>query len=291
MKKIIILLALFLAGCEEVNINLLADAGQDAFTAVTLSQEDIELLTNASRESLDSKHQIAQPANKYHERLFTLVEQNERFENQTYNFKVYESSTVNAFALPDGSIRIYSGLMDMLDDDELLFVIGHEMGHVHNKDALDKLRVAYGTRAVQKGLASVRGEVGQVSASWVGDLSNQIVNSQFSQQEEREADDYGLYYITVRGKDPNAAVSALEKLSTLGSSHTFLSTHPEPGSRAERLKVRIEEANSTVIEPKTLGEKGKEVYEDIQQKVAATNTTKVKQSVNKLTGFFERILN
>ena len=45
------------------------------------------------------------------------------------NFKVYDVIDVNAFACPDGSVRVFSSLMDIMDDDELLGVIGHEIGH------------------------------------------------------------------------------------------------------------------------------------------------------------------
>ena len=50
---------------------------------------------------------------------------------------------VNAFACPDGSIRVFAGLMDIMDDDELYFIIGHEIGHVAGGDSADKLKLAY----------------------------------------------------------------------------------------------------------------------------------------------------
>ena len=46
------------------------------------------------------------------------------------NYKVYEVVDINAFACGDGSIRVFSALMDLMDDDELMAVIGHEIGHV-----------------------------------------------------------------------------------------------------------------------------------------------------------------
>ena len=263
---------LMLAGCESVNLTTLAIAGQNAYRAATLSSEDVQLLSERARERLDGEHTMAQPGNPYHDRLYRLIDEEERFENVTYDIEVYLDDTVNAFALPDGSIRIYSGLMDMMDDDEVLFVIGHEMGHVKNEDTLDKLRVAYATEAVQAGLASLKNEVGQVSASWVGELTNALINSQFSQLEEKAADDYGLYYLSVRGLPKNASVSALEKLATLGSGHTFLSTHPEPGARAERMRERIASTDAKIIEPKPLEEKGRRTLKDLQEE--AVNRTK-----------------
>jgi len=41
---------------------------------------------------------------------------------------------VNAFACGDGSIRVFSALMDLMDDDELMAISGHEIGHVVHAD-------------------------------------------------------------------------------------------------------------------------------------------------------------
>lgn len=280
----LIALVLALFGCEEVNLNILADAGRDAARAATLSAEDVRMLSEQSRKQLDSKHQIAEPGNPYYDRMFSLVSEKETFENITYDIQVYIKPQVNAFALPDGSIRIFSGLMDMLDDDELLFVVGHEMGHVYNEDTLDKMRVAYGTRAVQKGLASIKGDVGQVSASWVGDLSNRLVNSQFSQQEERDADDYGLYYVYRKGLDLDASVSALRKLETLGSDHTFLSTHPEPGNRADRLEQQIAQSNGTIQRPQELTQEGKRFLNQVINRTGINPEAAKETVIDKVSG-------
>ena len=83
----------------------------------------------------------------------------------TFNYKVYLKKQVNAFALADGTIRIYSGLMDMLDDGELRFVIGHEMGHIVKEHTLKQIRLAYAARAVRKGIASQYGAAGDIARS------------------------------------------------------------------------------------------------------------------------------
>jgi putative metalloprotease len=50
---------------------------------------------------------------------------------------------VNAFMTADGSVRVYSGLMDIMDDNELFAVIGHEIGHVANHDSRDAIKAAF----------------------------------------------------------------------------------------------------------------------------------------------------
>ena len=70
------------------------------------------------------------------------------------NFKVYEATEVNAFACADGSVRVYSALMDAMDDNELLGVIGHEIGHVAHRDSRKAFQTALMTSALKDGIAS-----------------------------------------------------------------------------------------------------------------------------------------
>ena len=97
--------------------------------------------------------------------------------------------------------------------------------------------LAYAGRAVRKAIASQRNEAGQIARSSIGALAEKLVNAQFSQQEEREADDYGVLFLRRHGYDHQPAISALTKLASLGSRHTFLSSHPAPEARAERIRA------------------------------------------------------
>lgn len=100
------------------------------------------------------------------------------------NYKVYETKDVNAFAMANGCIRVYSGLMDMMTDNEVEAVIGHEMGHVALGHVKKGMQVALGTNAVRVAAASAGGVVGSLSQSQLGDLGEKLVNSQFSQRQE-----------------------------------------------------------------------------------------------------------
>lgn len=227
-------------GCEETNINLVADAGLDALKAVTLTDENVQALALKASKQSDAKHRVASLSNPYGKRLYRLVGHSYRSDGYHFNFKVYLSPTVNAFAMADGTIRIYSGLMDLMNDQELMFVIGHEMGHVVKKHIKKKIRLAYAGRAIRKGIASQENIAGDIARSNLGGFLETLVNAQFSQQEEREADDYGIAYLKKNNLDMQHAVSAHKKLATLGGNHTFLSSHPAPEARAERLQKQID---------------------------------------------------
>ncbi len=252
MKKafIIIISCWFLLyGCEDTSIDLATQAGLDALKAITLSDKDVKMLAVRASARSDQKNPVAGDNNPYGKRLKRLVGNGFQSDGYTFNFKVYLSKQVNAFAMADGTIRIYSGLMDMMNDEELLFVVGHEMGHVVKKHIKKKIMLAYAASAVRKGVASQESAVGDIARSGIGGLLQVLLNAQFSQEEERQADDFGLFYLKQNKINPSSAVSALEKLASLGKGHSFLSSHPDPDVRAKRIKKQVDDPES-VSEPK-----------------------------------------
>lgn len=236
----ILLCSALLSGCENTDITTATEAGLDAVKALTLSDQDVQSIAVKSATYSDQKHTLAPPGSRYAKRLASLVD--ERFQDGSlqFNYGVYLSPEVNAFAMANGTIRVYSGLMDLLDDGELRFVIGHEMGHVAKNHIRKKIQLSYAASAVRKGIASQNNVAGDLARSTFGGLAEALMNAQFSQLEEKEADDYGLGFIKQKQFDAKAAVSALQKIASLGRDHSFFSSHPDPDKRAERLQAQLE---------------------------------------------------
>jgi putative metalloprotease len=237
---ILVIASVGLSGCENTDLQLAAEAGVDAIKAVTLTDESVAELSRQSAEYMDSQQTIPAADSSYARRLHALVGDHYEQEGFTFNYKVYLKDEVNAFAMADDTIRLYSGLMDLLDDGELLFVIGHEMGHIVKQHTRNKLRLAYAARAVRKGIASQNGTAGDLARSQLGGLAEMLTGAQFSQLEEKVADDFALSFLKGNGYAPEKAVSALNKLASLGADHSFLSSHPEPAARAERIELQIQ---------------------------------------------------
>jgi len=229
-----------LSGCENTDVTTAADAGRDAIKAFTLSDQGVQDIAKKSAQLADKKHRVAPSNNKYAKRLNGLVAQQFQEGNLKFNYAVYISPEVNAFAMADGTIRVYSGLMDMLVDGELRFVIGHEMGHVVKNHIRKKIQLAYGASAVRKAVASQNSAAGEISRSSVGNFAESLMNAQFSQLEEKEADDYGLVFLKKEKFSSPDAVSALRKIAKLSKGHSFLSSHPDPEKRANRLQAQLE---------------------------------------------------
>jgi putative metalloprotease len=240
-KFLMILFCLSLTfGCDNIDLRTATDAGADAVKAITLSDKDVLAIAAESSDMSDKKNRLAPADNAYSIRLNRIVTQNVQDGEMAFNYRVYLSPEVNAFAMADGTIRIYSGLMEMLNDGELRFVIGHEMGHVIKKHIKKKIQLAYAASAVRKGIASQGNVAGDIAQSLFGSLAQSLMNAQFSQLEEKEADDYGLLFLKKKGFDPGSSVSALKKLASLNKGHSFLSSHPDPDKRAERLRAQLE---------------------------------------------------
>lgn len=240
-----LLCLLLLTSCEETNLFLLTDAASDAVTAITLSDEQVRQLAQQARTRIDRQLPVAGTDTPYARRLRRLLDGLPAEESSHFDIKVYLTGEVNAFALADGTIRIYAGLMDLMDDGELLFVIGHEMGHVVEEHVRKKMALAYAASALRKGLAAQENEVGLVASSMLGGFVEQLTAAQFSQHEERQADLYGVAFLRSAGYDPGAAQSALKKLAALPGRHTFLSSHPAPQARIQALLTDGDQVSPT----------------------------------------------
>jgi putative metalloprotease len=271
MKVLVwIILSLFLlTGCEDTNLDLATEAGVDAVRAITLSDSQVRLLAREAAGLSDRKHRVAGPGNVYQRRLEHLVGKLDPVGEMEFNYKAYISPQVNAFAMADGSIRIYSGLMDRMDDRELLFVIGHEMGHVVENHVKKKIMVAYAASALRKGIASQENAAGLIASSALGGFVEALANAQFSQQEEQAADDFGLWFLKQNKFPDQAAVAvaarALEKLAASSKNHSLLSSHPRPDQRADRIRSSMDPKEISLTD--RLMEKAESWYSLIKNKI------------------------
>ncbi len=233
-KKLLLMVAALalLAGC---NVDKALDAGTDAYKAANLSPEEVQRDGKLVADQLDSQNTVAKN-NAYSKRLSKITAKLAHEDGLNLNFKVYMVKDVNAFALPDGSIRVFAGLMDLMTDDEIFFVIGHEIGHVKLGHSADAFRVAYAASAARKGAQAAGGVAGALSSSELGDIGEKFINAQFSQQQELSSDDYGLAMVEKYKHPVKAAESALRKLASLGGGSDMFSSHPDSGKRADRMQ-------------------------------------------------------
>ena len=209
-------------------------------TAASITDEQVIEICRQSTAQLDAQNTIENGA--YNQRLQRLVK-SVKIDGLPLNFKVYKTAEVNAFASADGSVRVYTGLMDIMDDDQLISILGHEIGHVELKHVKESLGKAYRTSAARD-VINAAGTIGAVSQTLVGDLAETVVNSKFSQQNEYEADEYGFAFAIRNGHDPYSMYKALNKLVELSGDSskasalaTMFSSHPDSQKRATKVKA------------------------------------------------------
>ncbi len=233
MRAIVLALGttLLLSGCQNMDSNGLMTSGAEAFQAYSLSDAQVKALSDQACKDMDGKATLAPANSTYTQRLNKIASAlGDNINGQPVNYKVYMAKDVNAFAMANGCIRVYSGLMDMMTDNEVEAVIGHEMGHV-----------ALGTNAIRAAAASAGGIVGSLSQSQLGDVGEKLVNSQFSQRQESEADDYSYDLLRKRGINPSGLATSFEKLAKLeaGRQSSMFDDHPASEERAQHIRDRM----------------------------------------------------
>jgi len=161
---------------------------------------------------------------------------------------VFAGNEVNAFALPNRKIGIYEGMMTMAADEaELAAVVGHEIAHVDRNHAAERVnsQVAadLGVRLAGAALGSAGAADPETVAAVLGIGARYGLLLPYSRNQELEADRLGLFTMAAAGYDPRAAVSLWRKMQGQGGrAPVFMSTHPGPDQRIQRLEMLMPQA-------------------------------------------------
>lgn len=159
--------------------------------------------------------------------------------NQRWEFVLFDSDQKNAFVLPGGQVGFYRGLYEISTrDDYIATVLGHEVGHVTGRHAAERYSREVAT---QTGLQVAGTQLGPNAMAALG-LGAQVgLSLPFSRDQESEADILGLNYMRQAGYDVRQAIPFWQLMASGGGSRPpeFLSTHPDPANRIERIRGYI----------------------------------------------------
>lgn len=215
------------------------DAAQKLIKAATLSDEDMAVLSLQSVEWMDANNPVAETGDPYADRLAKLVDGLVTEDGLQLNFKVYRVVDVNAFATPDGSVRVMAGLMDIMDDAELMSVIGHEIGHVKLGHSKKRYQSAYAISAAKDVAVANTGGGKILADEEVGGFVENVANAQFSQTHESDSDEYGFKFLVKHNFDYHGMEKAFQILADLsdnGGKGSITSSHPGSAKRSARAK-------------------------------------------------------
>lgn len=252
MKKIAAIFAAVMMLCMAVPANAqfkigkLAGAAAKGVKAMTITDAQMAAYVKESVDWMDTHNKVSDPDSPYTQRLNKLTEGINDVDGIPLNFKVYEVIDVNAFACPDGSVRVFSSLMDIMDDDELMGIIGHEIGHVAKRHSKNAFKHELLTGALKDVIASTSNTAAALTESQLGALGSSLAGAKFSQKQENEADDCGYDFLVSNGRNPWGMVKAFEKFLDMegGSSEKasyvskMFSSHPETKARIKHMSER-----------------------------------------------------
>lgn len=210
-------------------------------------QQEIEMGQEADQEIVSSVGLYDDPElQAYVEDLGKELAARSERPNLPWSFKVLDDPAVNAFALPGGYVYVTRGLLShMTSEAELSGVVGHEIGHVTARHGVNQ---ASKQMLAMIGLGAVA-LLDEDLADWAGvaSIGLGLMFLKYSRDDERQADDLGLRYMTRAGYDPRempGVFTVLQGVQTIeggGRLPSWLSTHPDPGARHDRLQKAVAE--------------------------------------------------
>ncbi len=168
-----------------------------------------------------------------------LIEQSSQLDKGPYNIHIVPSNQANALALPGGHIVILSALLaEMESENELAFILAHELGHFANRDHLKGL----GRGLVLTAISSMLFGVDNTLTNFLM-KSLMTVDMRFSQQQETKADVFALNLVNKHYGHVSGATDFFETLSrndSRGRLTYFFATHPYPLDRVARMQEEIQ---------------------------------------------------
>lgn len=162
-----------------------------------------------------------------------------------YSFYVLADKELNAMTLPGGLVYVNKGLMDILNDDELAYVIAHEVGHTAARHIVKKIQANMSYQLILLVAFAGSGIGDSNTSDIVGGIDTiyNLVALSYSRKDEYEADRLAAKYVYKSGFDPYAALTALEKIRADNPDNwklmVYFRTHPYLEDRIEYLKEVI----------------------------------------------------
>lgn len=164
-----------------------------------------------------------------------------------WEFNLIDNKAINAWCMPGGKVAVYSGILPVTQNDNgLAVVLGHEISHAlagHGNERISQAMIAQYGGAILGGAIS--------SSQWANvfgalyPVGAQVALLKYGRNQELEADQMGLYIMGMAGYDPRGAQpfwSRMESSSTGNRPPEFLSSHPSPNDRRQKIETHLPKA-------------------------------------------------
>lgn len=179
-----------------------------------------------------------------------------------YHFAVLASDEPNAYACPGGIVLINRGLIrEIASEDQLAGVLAHEVAHVASRHGIGAIKKSRWTKfgfyaAGEVGKHYTPGEVGQLVGEFQGvvtDVAKKVIESGYSQSDEKKADESGMRYAAAAGYNPSEMVEFVKAEEAKGVGHDQgpFASHPKPGTRIKELEGTLSEIGGSAATEKS----------------------------------------
>lgn len=166
------------------------------------------------------------------ERFAAITASDDRYASFELVFRSAPGVGANAFAMPGGTVLLTDALVELAEsDDELVAVLAHEVGHLAERHSLRILLQDSLTALFVAGLTGDPTSMAALSAS----IPTVLMQSKYSREFEREADEFAFDYLRREGLDPGLLRQLLTRLEAADGAASdvpdWLSTHPATEER------------------------------------------------------------
>ena len=238
MRYAIIAVFMFiLSGCVSTEYTV-ATHKEDIFFYST--EKEVAIGRNIARE-IASRFKISKDpkeierVNRIGQRIAAVCD---RKDIHYYFYVIDKKGEYNAFSIPGGYVYIYKDLMDSLNDDELAFVLAHEIGHIVARHAIKRMQAAIGMNLLM--IASTQANA---NPGFEEGLNFALANitMAYSRDDEFTADRLATKYIKLAGFKPTAGIEVLNKLYDNEQKqpiheYSYFRTHPYVAQRIAHIK-------------------------------------------------------
>jgi len=214
------------------------------------SESELDTMGAASFEDMKKKTPIStdKATNSFVQCVAKSITQNvsKSVHQGDWEVIVFDSPQVNAFALPGGKIGVYTGILNVTENqDQLGAIIGHEVGHVIEHHSNERLSA---NKLQNMGMAAASAAVGMSDIEdkglWMAGLGIGLqygVIMPYGRSHESEADIVGQDLMARSGFEPSASIKLWQNMAKLSKDAPpeFMSTHPSNKTRIQQLTEHL----------------------------------------------------
>lgn len=210
----------------------MGDAASEMSKSSNITDEELDKIADEDIAKMDKDNDIVK--DQYYKDLMKVVAKIKLPKDLKLDVKVYWSPYLYIFTRSNGAIRVNHGVIEKLDDNELLFVMAHEIAHLISGDYKKSYRKEHSMYAFEKMLNMGGDSMGGMSNGVLSSVTSEMRKSRFQKHEELNADEFAMAVLKQNGVSRDSAVDALELLQYLDA--PILKMHPTGHERVKNIE-------------------------------------------------------